>query len=638
MKFFSSFLLAPDHPDLRNPDNGEPYSVRRFWSDWFTIILTVWLLAYLITNSTIVSILLMLVLPCLAVYQGASGMLYYRYHFGTPPFPQNPAHGVVVVNPEDLNTTTTTTTTTTNNNYHNKQEGKECCQSNRNIKFGMYHKESDGCQCEGGLRWRRGGPLSKKEQEVMDRAFDEEEPIRILVMGDSLALGLGTDRSCMPLLPETLAKSISKRMGGRAVFWTGYGGEGAASSWTLNELSRGRKKKQKRTAFLRSSDKNNHNPMPKISPLDSLSEYTPLTAESSFDDDDKFHKKNNKDDYDTDDDLLIGRIVEKQQKKKTKTYGKSETKTTTVDMFSKWKERLQTFRRGFENDISGPYDYVFIFAGGNDAKAAFIPLYGRTKKGDDHDDDDARKKCLLNDFEHILERLGPKMYNTDLTSKQQEGEDDDDDNNNDNGTTITKETNHNQGKKEKTPLVVFPMMPSRLIPSFQRYPLLWLAIPLIGIIENNKRRLQKKYPSHVVTVDATSTDAAVAYESQQGLLWHRRATEDTLLCLRDVTAEECRSTTKAMQQHVERKSIIHGSSFESRTTTSSSTSSTEVDNNSMINAPQPPLSELAGGGKGYNIVSVDRVHPNDEGYDFWGRHIAEGLFQQLPVTATQSAM
>ena len=166
------------------------------------------------------TVIMMMVLPCLAVYQGAAGMLYYPYHFGTPPHPKNPAHGVVVVNPIDLPSS----------------RNKECCTAE--IKYGTYHKNrlfGGRCQCEGGLRWRRGGPLSKKEQAVLDNAL-KEDPIRILVMGDSLALGLGSDRSCTSLLPETLAKSISKKMGGRAFFWTVYSGEGAAASWTLQQL------------------------------------------------------------------------------------------------------------------------------------------------------------------------------------------------------------------------------------------------------------------------------------------------------------------------------------------------------------------------------------------------------------------
>jgi len=616
------FLLAPDHPDIYNK-NGEPYSVRRFVYNWLFIIGSMGLLSYVITQHSIaMTILMMMVLPCLAVYQGAAGMLYYRYHFGTPPHPQNPAHGVVVVNPEDL-------------------PNKKC--SSTKIQYGTYHQNhlfGGGCQCEGGLRWRRGGPLNKKEQRVLDNAL-KEEPIRILLMGDSLALGLGSDRSCTSLLPETLAKSISKKMGGRAVFWTVYGGEGAATSWTLQQLQSKNKKisvsesvkaisstlniKKKPLSFSSSSSPPS---------LTSLSEMSPLTPTGSFDIDEE------ESDEKIINDSLIGRIVVKEEKSKTKvlkkngdnkekkllprlfnyssiTQSKKKIKkktTTTVDIFGEWKQKLYEFRQGFENDKAGPYDYVFILSGGNDAKAAFIPCYGRTKKGDSGNE----KKSLYKDFESILECLGPKMYNTNLMETDDNDEEDDD-----NVFVKTKDAS----STKKKPYVVFPMMPSRLIPSFQLYPLLWLAIPLIGIIENTKRSLGKKYSNHVLTIDAPSNLEATFYENQEGLLWKRRMTEDTLLCLRDVTAQQCVKTTTAMKQHVTKKSSIYknyASIFKAR-------NQKKTDDNScmMVNAPQPKLSTLKGGGKGYGIVSVDRVHPNDEGYDFWARSIAEGFFQQL---------
>jgi len=574
-------FLWPDQPDLRNPKN-EHYSVIRFCSNWSTMMIPAALVAYTSTKSVAVSVISMLFMPCYALYQGAHGMLYYRYHFGTPPFPRNPAHGVVVVNPENL----------TEEEEETNESKEECCQKHKtNIKFGMYHRESGGCQCEGGLRWRRGGPLSKKEQGVMDHAF-KEEPIRILVMGDSLALGLGTDRSCMPLMPETLAKSISKHMGGRAVFWTGYGAEGAASSWTLKEVSRAARKKKRQQEYSSSSP-------PAVEFSDSSSDFS--GEDSSEENENNRDNNQNK----SSNNLTNGssRIVDNEKKDQRR-----KNKNKNDDMFGEWKKRLHTFRQSFENDIAGPYDFVFIFAGGNDCKAAFIPFYGRTPKGDADDFNDGRKKSLLSDFERILEHLGPKMHSTNFILSDEKDE----------KTTTAMTKIDDDSQKKHMSLVVFPSMPPRLIPAFQFYPLLWLAVPLTGLIENNKRRLEQKYPRHVVTVDPPDPTDVATFETQKGLIWHRRATEDTLLCLRDVTAEQCQATVAAMTKHVKTKSNIHRI-FESRNV---------PQNVTMTNAPTPLLSELAGG-PGHNIFSVDRVHPNDEGYDFWGRFIAEGLFQRL---------
>lgn len=486
-----------------------------------------------------------MVMPCLSIIQGARGMLRYRHYFGTPSCPRNPAHGVVVVNPKPL------------------KEG---------AIIGNY---TTGCQCEGGMRWRRGGTLEKEEQDVLDKAL-REEPIRMLVIGDSLALGLGTDRSCTPMMPETLAKAVSKQMGGRAVLWTGYGAEGAASSWTLKELSR---KARKEAAANKKGGEVAAEPAG-----------VALSDTSS--------------DYSSDEDTADSDPTTPTFRPSNITKSNQGSSHNHEDPFGEWKSRLQNFRETFENDIAGPYDIVFIFAGGNDAKSAFIPFYVKTAKGEESTDyhkDDGRDSSLYSDFERIIEHLGPKM-NTDFSSPSSNG--------------------------KRLPLVVFPMMPSLMIPAFHKhFPVNWLVAPLTGIIENNKRRLQKRYPSHVVCVDAPTTEKAGRFERQEGYFWQKRKEEDVLLCLRDVTQEECKATTAAMTHHVTTKSKAIGEHRELRH---------EAKEVTQTNAPLPKLSELKGYTEGHNIFSIDDIHPNDEGYDFWGRLIADGVFQQVPALSARS--
>mmetsp|Transcript_20621 Transcript_20621/g.30995 ORF Transcript_20621/g.30995 Transcript_20621/m.30995 type:complete len:552 (+) Transcript_20621:204-1859(+) len=550
-------VFPPSLPDPNNPH--KPYSLSRFLAGWFTIIVPIGLFAYSQTKSFMVSIASMLAMPCYAVWQGTDGMFRYRYYFGTPPFPRNPAHGVVVVNPKPLS----------------KEKAPE---------VGNY---SSGCCCEGGMRWRRGGKLEKEEKAIMDKAL-REEPIRMLVIGDSLALGLGTDRSCMPMMPETLAKEVSKRMGGRAVLWTGYGAEGAASSWTLNELSR----KARKEAAASNSANNTKRDANAVEPDGvALSD-----TSSDYSSDDDTTNSNN---------LSSGEKLAGPESGNTKGSNQKSSKKND-DPFSEWKARLKNFRQTFENDIAGPYDIVFIFSGGNDAKSAFIPFYVKTAKGEEDTSsyykEDGRGSSLFSDFERILDHLGPKM-NTDFSCDSK--------------------------SKTQMPLVVFPMMPPLMIPAFQYVPLLWMATPLTGMIENNKRRLQQKYPSHVVCVDAPTSEKAGYFERQEGRIWEKRQEEDVLLCLRDVTREQCQSTIAAMTNHVQTKSKVHGKNKELRY-------SKEKSEITQMNAPLPKLSDLKGYKEGHGIFSVDNVHPNDEGYDFWGRFIADGVFQQVPLFSTSS--
>merc|ERR1712241_1463521 len=88
------------------------------------------------------------------------------------------------------------------------------------------------------------------------------------------------------------------------------------------------------------------------------------------------------------------------------------------DPFREWKDRLHQFTKSFDNDMEGPYDVVFIFAGGNDAKSAFIPFYVKTAKGEEEfsltEKDDGRDSSLFGDLQRIMDHLGPKM-NTNFT-------------------------------------------------------------------------------------------------------------------------------------------------------------------------------------------------------------------------------
>lgn len=54
----------------------------------------------------------------------------------------------------------------------------------------------------------------------------QDRPLRLLVVGDSLAAGVGISKSGIPVLPESIARALSKAFGGRAVYWTCVGTPG----------------------------------------------------------------------------------------------------------------------------------------------------------------------------------------------------------------------------------------------------------------------------------------------------------------------------------------------------------------------------------------------------------------------------
>jgi hypothetical protein len=64
----------------------------------------------------------------------------------------------------------------------------------------------------------------------------EEPPLRLLVIGDSLAAGVGMSQSGTPALPEAIARGLSQATGGRAVYWTCVGTPGTTSSEIVQEI------------------------------------------------------------------------------------------------------------------------------------------------------------------------------------------------------------------------------------------------------------------------------------------------------------------------------------------------------------------------------------------------------------------
>ena len=61
------------------------------------------------------------------------------------------------------------------------------------------------------------------------RLTTTDKPLRLLVIGDSLAAGVGVSGNGLPVLPESIAKALSKALGGRVVYWTCVGTPGKQS-------------------------------------------------------------------------------------------------------------------------------------------------------------------------------------------------------------------------------------------------------------------------------------------------------------------------------------------------------------------------------------------------------------------------
>lgn len=525
--------------------------------NWLSFMIPMALVTWKHTCSIPAAIGSFVLAPTIAILQGAFCIIRYRVLNGDAPLPLSPAHGVVVVNPNG---------------------GEEIAPS-------CAHKEHfAGCSCLGGRRWRNTTHVSDSERQLLAKAL-KEPPLRLLVIGDSLAMGVGTSQSCTPLLPEVIARTLSKARGGRAVYWTCHGEPGASAGWIVRELERG-------------MTKGNATLEEQLSSCDASVSEDETVSDSSSEEEEL-------------DPLPV------------------EWKT--------WRERLHRHRKRFDPEVLGPYDIAVVFSGANDLKSAFFPflLTGEDAKfrkqakerGGSYPNElrrvlDVLRYRMKEGMEEICDNILDALHSSSPRSskkKQVEAATNDSTSNgtqtcSGNGMQSTQLLQHEHAAN--APLIVLPGLPARTLPIFQKLPLRWLAVPVVDKLDDHKRQLAKSHPDEVIFVEAPTVESIVQYENQSGPIWQQRQTEDTLLALRDVNRRTCRRIETDMYNYY--------SEFENL----SKESPLEMPQH---NAPVPPLAERPGKA-GSKIFSRDQIHPNDEGYDYWGRYIASAIVDQWKAT------
>jgi len=168
---------------------------------------------------------LMIVIPLLMVatilYEGTTCVLRYRFYFLKAPVPKSPVFGVVVA------TTTTTTPAATIT-----EESIDTTTTNTTEKY----TQLPHVNIPHSFKVYRGDTQAQHKALTVALLTEEKPPLRILVMGDSIASGVGVTKSCTPVLPETVAKVVSKKMGGRPVFWTSLAEAGVSTSWIVKQV------------------------------------------------------------------------------------------------------------------------------------------------------------------------------------------------------------------------------------------------------------------------------------------------------------------------------------------------------------------------------------------------------------------
>jgi lysophospholipase L1-like esterase len=638
MVFFSKAAYMASHGDLK--------PVRTLYQTLvFGMTLPMSAIAYQVSGGSIlVTITAAITLPMAVILQGSVGIIRYRLYYGDAPIPIAPSHGVVIcgeaITPSSNCLHRSSSIPSLDNPMHMKRTQSFA------LSAGCQHEtnnaESTCCEKKNAATTSYGSTTSMTTLNGIHSDIgtnDARQPIRLLVIGDSLAIGVGQVRNCTPVMPEAIAKTISSRFAGRVVYWTCHGSPGASTGWIVRELERGVKQEE-------------------------------MNEESGYDDD-----EDEDDDYDKvnirrDD---KGQIVQTCSDTDESSYSdesatiispppKSSSISETMNAAAKmkqqrkvWRERLAQHRKCFDPEVLGPYDIVVVMTGGNDLKSAFFPflLTGedaefrrqakarggnytkelrqllqalnrdlRTKLRNIRYSVEAAAETVIEKVEQNMEliakssssptarRMSGSISNLRekfISRKDLEGLDE--------LTTQTEQCNGSQQDKRlqnRYPMVVLPGLPSRALPIFRLPPLNWIAVPIVDILDMHKRRLAKLHPGEVMFVPPPSINDVVEYESCNGEIWHQRCYENPKLILRDVRRYDCRRVENELRRYYnlrdKRQSTGEGLKKEMAATWFSSFFSQKS--------------------YGEGIFSIDQVHPNDDGYDFLGRYIGNAISEE----------
>ena len=326
-------------------------------------------------------------------------------------------------------------------------------------------------------------------------------PLKMLVVGDSLACGCGIAKSSTPILPESIARHLALQLG-RNVHWSCVGTPGASTMGIMKLLQ-------------------------------------------------------------------------------------------------KWLSREDNSAA----DVK--YDVVVVLAGMNDMKDVFLPFLAYEQV--DSTFGDGLKKI----FGVLKQKL--RLHKT-LPIKESDA--------NDNGEQLrhklrlrkTQDRATNESRDQFVnnirSLVVLPALPTHAIPLFSYPPIGLFLNTLITYIDSAKHELSKEYPDRILYVEGPSPAQIEQIEKGISKLCDPKL-ERTLMSFHDIKADVKRKIERLMQEHT--------SYFER-----DADSEAEVEcEQSWYSYLRPHIPEL-----GSTLVSYDSIHPNENGYNYWGMHIAAAIIDE----------
>eukprot|EP00547_Thalassionema_nitzschioides_P017907 CAMPEP_0194242546 /NCGR_PEP_ID=MMETSP0158-20130606/8051_1 /TAXON_ID=33649 /ORGANISM="Thalassionema nitzschioides, Strain L26-B" /LENGTH=503 /DNA_ID=CAMNT_0038977657 /DNA_START=232 /DNA_END=1743 /DNA_ORIENTATION=- len=495
--------------------------------------------------------------PMAAAFQGAALLQDFRNNHLHAPVPLSPSRGIVVMKSTDSRA----------NSIENK------------ISLASRHISS------------------------ISESSEENRPLRLLVIGDSLAVGVGVMKQSTPILPESIAKSLSQAHGGRAVSWTCVGTPGASSSRIVKDILSF--KEDSKNGLMERKFKE--------------WKATKQKAEEWL-----YRRQRQEASFKTSEEELQISAAKKIKKWWRRVLHDARSFHRHViqknDALSETVEEKQVAKRCNSNEtlaLANEYDIAVVLTGLNDLKEVWLPFMMNRTFTSDRDGASIKDK-LLKVLHALKQRMNLDLPNDSCATSKE------DERGNVYNSLAKKPFNH------RGPIVVFPAIPAAPThPLVQCWPLSWFTVPLLRAVDNHKRLIAERFPNSVLYVEQPSTSSVEDMEAGRGPIFDKRKAEEVLLSLTDATKKAKEKVEKLMQQHYERwtKDNSHGYSKSTLDSLDHHYEGCVDPYNLTINVSKQRNAKESGVGS--TLLSLDKVHPNDEGYDFWGRHIAAAIVAHI---------
>ena len=186
----------------------------------------------------------------------------------------------------------------------------------------------------------------------------------------------------------------------------------------------------------------------------------------------------------------------------------------------------------------------------------------------------------------------------------------------------SKTDSRKQPKNLRHPLVVVPELPVAPLQIFRLVPLCWFLVPIFRAMENNKRFLASCFPDNVVFVHQPNLCWWTDDEMGIGSIRENIKQERLLLRVTD--------TVRSAREQIEQLMKKYYDSKEEELASQSNNSNQYPFSQNLLTSENNNFgfSSIHGSNRnGSDLVSVDKMHPNDEGYELWGRHIAAAIIE-----------